>query len=167
MVSGFPWCGHIFPFVEQFLLVKGPYRPRPHLSLSFPPSFNGDHSGLSVPHADLHSSFSELSLQKDSQTTKERNYFVPTIRKLALWVLSGQIVQQIGEGHTVFQNVCTVSVKYCLHTFSSWAISQQTMASRDKLHHKGWIPAVSGQMSGACPEECRKGISYINGFQGS
>lgn len=96
-----------------------------------------------LPRDDLHSSFWDWSLQKDSQATKERHYFVHTIKMPALWVLSRQIVQQIGEGRTDCQNVCSVIEKYCLHTFSIQAISQQTMASRDKMHHKGWIPAAS------------------------
>lgn len=64
------------------------------------------------------------------------------MKKSALWVLSRQIVQQIGEGHIACQNVCPVIEKYYSHTFSIRAISQQTMASRAELHHKGWIPAA-------------------------
>lgn len=65
------------------------------------------------------------------------------MKKSALWVLSRQIVQQIGEGHTACQNVCPVIEKYYSHTFSIRAISPQTMASRAELHHKGWTPAAS------------------------
>lgn len=108
-----------------------------------PTSLSGCRSGFPLPHADLHSPVTGLSLQKNSQATEERNYFVHTMKKSALWVLSRQIVQQIGEGHIACQSVCPVIEKYHSHTFSIQAISQQTMASRAKLHHKGWIPAAS------------------------
>lgn len=141
-VAGVPWSEHILFQRRKSARPNSPQGPGPQFCIAIPILFQWRPLWV-LPRDDLHSSFREWSLWKDSQATKERHYVVHTIKMPALWVLSRQIVQQIGEGRTDCQNVCTVIEKYCLHTFSIRAISQQTMASRDEMHHKEWIPAAS------------------------
>jgi hypothetical protein len=125
-----------FPSDEDFSKAKlGTTNTR----LNLLPTLRTDHLGFSPSCADnSHSQVSEFSQEKTFLGNQRIQLFLSYYQEACLVDNNyhDRLCKQSGDGHTVFQGVCTVIRRHCLHTILTQPFSLQTTAHGEKKYHK-------------------------------